>query len=69
MVDPLNWDASYAIAKALQALHPNVDLADVSLDMIYRWTISLPEFEDDPELSNEDILLDIYQNWLEEILD
>jgi FeS assembly protein IscX len=63
----LNWEASFAIAKALMAAFPNVDLQDVSLDMIYRWTLDLPQFSDDPELVNDSILMAIYQEWYEEI--
>lgn len=67
MTDPLNWDSSYAIALALQSHFPKVNLEEVSLEMIYRWTIALPEFEDDPHLANDDILLAIYQEWFEEV--
>jgi len=69
MFEPLVWDASYAIAKALQAAHPHVDLEDVSLQMIYQWTIALPAFDDDLELANEEILMAIYKDWLEETLE
>jgi FeS assembly protein IscX len=63
----LTWDDSYAIALALRALHPEIDLQEVSLDMIYRWTLALAEFEDDRELANDTILSAIYQEWLEEV--
>ena len=62
----LTWDDSYAIAKELQERHPNIQLEDVSLEMVYRWTLALPEFNDDRELVNEEILLAIYQEWFEE---
>ena len=66
--DPLCWDASYAVALALEAAHPETDLEDVSLEMVFEWTIALPNFEDDPELANDEILFEIYKNWLENIL-
>lgn len=69
MIDSLYWDASYAIAKTLQSRYPDVELADVSLGMVYQWTIDLPEFADDPELANEEILLAIFQDWFEENLE
>jgi len=69
MKEPLVWDASYAIAKALQTNHPEADLEEVSLQMIYRWTLSLPEFDDEPELANEEVLMAIYKDWLEETLE
>ncbi len=62
----LTWDNSFAIAKALQELHSDIPLEDVSLEMVYRWTLALPEFNDDPELANEGVLLAIYQEWFEE---
>jgi FeS assembly protein IscX len=43
-----------------------LDLEQVSLDMIYRWTVALPGFRDDRELANEEILAAIYQEWFEE---
>lgn len=62
----LTWDDSYAIARELMERHPGVNLEEVSLNNIYRWTISLPDFDDDPALANEAVLLAIIQEWLEE---
>jgi FeS assembly protein IscX len=62
----LTWEDSYAIALALREKYPEVDLEEVSLNMIYRWTMALPEFEDDEELANESILRAIYREWYEE---
>lgn len=64
--DTLTWEDSYAIAVALKALYPQVPIEDVSLGMIFAWTIRLPGFMDDPELANEGILQSIYQEWFEE---
>jgi len=64
--DPLTWDDSYAIALALMQQNAKVDLEVVSLNMIYEWTINLPNFCDDQELANEQILKAIYLEWLEE---
>jgi FeS assembly protein IscX len=70
-VDPegstLTWEDSYAIALALSRLHPGIDLESVSLMMIFRWTIELPGFDDDPELANDGVLEAIYQEWYEEV--
>jgi FeS assembly protein IscX len=68
MAESLNWEATYAIARALQAAYPDVDLENVSLRMIFDWTVALPYFNDDPALANDEILLAIYQDWFEEIL-
>jgi FeS assembly protein IscX len=67
MFDPLYWDDSYAIARALIARFPDVNLAEVSLEMVYRWTINLPGFEDEIGLANDKILAAIYQEWFEEV--
>ena len=66
--DRLTWDDSYGIALALQRIHPQVDLEAVSLGMIYKWTLALREFIDDPQLANEEILASIYQEWFEEVM-
>lgn len=65
--EPLTWEGTYAIARALQERYPEVDLVEVSLGMIYRWAVALPAFDDDPELANEEILSAIYQDWFEEV--
>jgi FeS assembly protein IscX len=68
MAESLNWESIYAIALALKAAHPDVDLENVSLQMINNWTLALSEFEDDPTLANDDILAAIYQEWYEETI-
>jgi FeS assembly protein IscX len=67
--DSLNWEASYALARELRLRHPSVDLVEVSLEMVFNWVLAIPGFDDDPELANEEVLLDIYQDWLEETLE
>lgn len=62
----ITWDDSYAVAKALRRSHPQANLVDISLGMIYEWTLALPEFDDDPRLANEAILTSIYRELLEE---
>jgi FeS assembly protein IscX len=64
--DSLSWESTFAIALALMAQHPDINLEEVSLGMIYDWTLGLKGFADDPELANEDILSAIYQEWFEE---
>ncbi len=64
-MDELYWDAAYAVARRLADEHPRVELEDVTLNMIYNWVISLPDFKDDPELANDDFLEAIYQEWYE----
>jgi FeS assembly protein IscX len=70
-VDPENstvtWEDSYAIAQSLSRMNPDIDLEEVSLMMIYEWTLALPGFDDDPEIVNDGILEAIYQEWFEEV--
>jgi FeS assembly protein IscX len=68
-VEELYWDSSYAIARRLIAAHPRVDLSTVTLNMIYDWVLALPDFVDDPQLVNDDLLQAIYQEWYETRLD
>jgi FeS assembly protein IscX len=44
-----------------------MNLEEVSLGMIYRWTTELPEFSDDPQLANDVVLSSIYEAWFEEV--
>ena len=60
------WDDTYAIVQLLKREYPAVKPEDVSLSMIQKWTISLPEFCDDPDLANEEILSSILIEWFEE---
>ena len=62
----LNWEATFAIAMELRRNHKDVNIEEVSLQQIYKWTLELSEFEDDPALANDDILYAIYQDWYEE---
>ena len=67
MQDQMTWDDSYAIARSLMAAHPDQDIETVSLSQIYNWTLQLPDFYDDPQMSNEAILMAIFREWFEEV--
>ncbi len=69
MIEPLTWEATYALAEALRERYREVDVAAVSLMDVYRWVLALPGFDDDPALANDDILLAIYREWLEMTLE
>ncbi|MDH5507458.1 MAG: Fe-S cluster assembly protein IscX [Anaerolineae bacterium] len=62
----LYWDSIFEIVLALKSKYPETNLEEVSLDDIFNWTIALPDFADDIELANHDILMSIYQEWYEE---
>ena len=66
-MDKITWDDSYAIALALKSKFPNIQLENVTLNDIFHWTINLPDFEDDPDIINDGILMNIYTEWLEEV--
>ena len=66
-IESFTWDDSYAIARKLQERHQGVNLEDISIETILRWTLELEEFRDDPDLVNDSILLAIYQEWFEEV--
>ena len=68
MSEELYWDSPFAIARRLIPAHPGVDLSAVTLNMIYNWVIALPDFVDDPQLVNDDLLQAICQEWYEERL-
>ena len=68
MSTTLCWDATFEIALALQCAHPTLNLETVSLDQVYQLTVKLPGFDDDLELANDEILMTIYQEWLELII-
>ncbi len=65
-MEELFWDSSYAVALRLKEAHGDVDLNQVTLNMIYNWVVALPEFRDDPQLANDDLLSAILLEWLEE---
>jgi len=67
-IEPLTWEATYAVVDALQRYHPLQSLEDVSLGLIYQWVLALPDFDDDPALANDEILMDIYREWLDRLM-
>lgn len=64
----MNWEATYAIAMELKRKYRDINIEEVTLGQIYNWTLELPDFEDDPQLANDDILRAIYQDWYEELI-
>ena len=67
MEDQLSWESTYPIALALAKAHPDVELEDISLNMILEWIVALPDFHDDPVMVNDEILTAILQEWFEEV--
>ncbi len=62
----LRWTDVNDIAIELEDAHPDVDVANLRFTDLWKWVRELPEFDDDPERSNEKILEAIQMAWLEE---
>ena len=62
----LTWDDSFLLVQALRRAHPRAELPGLGLQTICSWVLELPEFGDDPCLANDEVLVDIYREWLEE---
>ena len=62
----LRWSDVQAIAEALYDTNPDLDPLTLSFVRLHAMVTALPEFDDDPERSNEAILEAILQAWLDE---
>ena len=62
----LKWTDTLDIAIELDETHTDVDPQYVRFTDLHQWVCDLPEFDDDPESSNERILEAIQMAWLEE---
>ena len=66
---PLMWKDAEEIALELVEHHPGVDPLTVRFTDLHQWVISLPDFADQPEKSNEGILEAIQMAWHDEYQD
>jgi FeS assembly protein IscX len=66
MPKTLKWTDVHDIAIELEAAHPDVDVINLRFTDLWKWVQALPDFEDDPQKSNEKILEAIQAAWLEE---
>ena len=62
----LRWSDVQAIAEALYDANPDLDPLTLSFVRLHAMVTALPEFDDDPERSNDAILEAILQAWLDE---
>lgn len=62
----MKWQDSQQIAEALYDQNPDLDPKTVRFTDLHQWICALPDFDDDPEKSNEKILEAILLKWLEE---
>ena len=63
----LSWQDTTDIAIALAEQHPDTDVQYVRFTDLHRWITELPNFDDDPNKSNERILEAIQMAWLDEM--
>lgn len=62
----LKWTDTLDIAIELVDTHTEVDPQQVRFTDLHRWVTELPDFDDNPEKSNEKILEAIQMTWIEE---
>ncbi|HPU53967.1 MAG TPA: Fe-S cluster assembly protein IscX [Burkholderiaceae bacterium] len=60
------WTDVLDIAIALDEAHPDVDPLRIRFTDLHQWVMALPEFNDQPQRSNEKILEAIQQAWIDE---
>lgn len=65
----MRWNDTREIAIALYEKYPDVKPLDVRFTDLHRWVTELPDFDDDPQRSNEKMLEAIQMAWLEETAD
>jgi nitrogen fixation NifU-like protein len=66
---PLHWSEPENIAEALARGYPDLNPMELSIPAIFRRILSLPGFEDDPDLATEELLEKIQLLWHEEVED
>lgn len=62
----LKWTDVQAIAEELYDADPDLDPLTLSFVKLHDMICALPDFDDDPEASNEKILEGILMKWLDE---
>ncbi len=62
----LKWSDTIDIAIALEDAHPSADNVNLRYTDLHRWITELPEFDDDPQASNEKTLEAIQVAWMDE---
>jgi FeS assembly protein IscX len=62
----LRWTDVRDIAIALDETYPDVDVVNLRFTDLWTWVQQLPDFDDDPQRSNEKVLEAIQMAWLDE---
>ena len=63
----MKWTDTLEIAIQLSEAHPEIDPKAIRFTDLHKWVMALPEFDDDPNRSNEKILEAIQMSWIEEV--
>lgn len=63
----MKWTDTLEIAIQCSEAHPDIDPKNIRFTDLHRWVMALPEFDDDPNRSNEKILEAIQMAWIEEL--
>ncbi len=62
----LKWTDVREIAINLEDIYPDEDNINLRFTDLHKWIISLENFDDDPNASNEKILESIQMAWIDE---
>ena len=62
----MKWSDTFDIAIALEEKYPEQDNVNLRFTDLHSWVISLEDFDDDLNKSNEKILEAIQMAWIEE---
>lgn len=62
----MKWADVLDIAIALEEAHPDADNVNLRFTDLHEWVCALPDFDDDPNKSNEKILEAIQMAWIDE---
>ena len=62
----LRWTDVQDIAIELEEAHPDADVVNMRFTDLWKWVQALPDFDDDPQKSNEKILEAIQMAWLDD---
>ncbi len=62
----LKWIDHREIAILLEENYPDKDNVNLRFTDLHKWVVTLSEFQDDPNSSNEKILEAIQMSWIEE---
>ncbi len=65
----LTWRDTEDLGLALLERFPDLDPLTVRFTDLHSWVVQLPDFDDDPQKSNEGILEAIQMAWHEEYMD